>query len=323
MSLHYHQLQQNSSNILTSPPKILLQSSISPVPSIQSVVNITKPIAGVAVTVMLHTPKWFQRRYTMMIQNTINNLPENWKVQIFYTGKGQSQAGLDINPGIRRFILRGDVVLTLLPKPMEKIKKYQLMFQPWFWENMLADKVLLFGGSSVICSNSIYSIQDFIQYDYLGSPWHSKKGVGGDGGISIRNRNHMLRALEYKLSHVEDEKDKKQAFESWGQEDHFYVDTLLEMKKKNLINSNIAPKDATYQFSAIGSYANESVLVVSGTLPDVPFITRDKFLQYCPELKMVYPSLHDPNCFGASPNGEECAKSICALKPKTERKGGC
>jgi hypothetical protein len=322
MSLYHHQVQQASPSSIPMPDKLLKPMSIAPSPSIQ-VVNMTKPLSGVAVTVMLHSPKWFQRRYTMLIQNTVNNLPENWKVQIFYTGKGQSQAGLDINPGISRHIRRGEVVLTLLPKSMEKIKKYQLMFQPWFWENMLADRVLLFGGNSVVCSNSFYSINDFIQYDYLGAPWHTKKGVGGDGGISIRNRDHMLRALEYKSSLVEDGADKSKAFENWGQEDHFYVDTLLEMNRKNLIKSNIAPRDATYQFAAIGNYANETVLVASGTLPDVPFMTRDKFLQYCPELKMVYPSLHDPNCFGASPNGEECAKSICALRPKTERKGGC
>ena len=42
----------------------------------------------------------------------------------------------------------------------------------------------------------------------------------------------------------------------------------------------------------------------------------------CPELKQLYPSLHDPSCFGASPNGDVCRTTICALQiPK--RKGGC
>ena len=31
----------------------------------------------------------------------------------------------------------------------------------------------------------------------------------------------------------------------------------------------------------------------------------------------------DPNCFGAQPDGPKCAKSICALKNRSERRGGC
>ena len=38
---------------------------------------------------------------------------------------------------------------------------------------------------------------------------------------------------------------------------------------------------------------------------------------------MFYPAMHDPNCFGAVPNGEKCALSICALRPKEQRRGGC
>lgn len=133
----------------------------------------------------------------------------------------------------------------------------------------------------------------------------------------------MLQALEYAMLKIENPKDREKAYKDWGLEDIFYLETLIEMKKKGLINVNIAPKEVTYQFAAIGSYANESVLVATGTLPDVEYSIRDTFLQFCPEMKFMYPSLHDPNCFGASPNGEECAKSICALKPKEERPSGC
>ena len=69
--------------------------------------NPVKKIGGVAATLLLHAPTWFQRRYTMMIQNTISNIPDDWVVQIFYTTSGQSQHGLDISPGIKRFITSG------------------------------------------------------------------------------------------------------------------------------------------------------------------------------------------------------------------------
>ena len=77
------------------------------------------------------------------------------------------------------------------------------------------------------------------------------------------------------------------------------------------------------KFAAMDHYYNHEVFAVSGTLPSLDFKDRDKFIQYCPEVKMFYPSLHDPHCFGATPESDKCAASICALKPKTERRGGC
>lgn len=288
--------------------------------------------SGVAATLLLHAPTWFQRRYTMMIQNAVNNVPLDWVVQIFYTTSGQSQHGLDISPGIQKFVRQGRVVLTPIPAHVLSVKKkrFELMFEPWLWESMLADTVLIFGGNAVICSNSPFTVGNFTHFDYLGGPWDFKKGSGGDGGISIRNKNAMLAAIDYALSKVDGEEEKITAFKKWGQEDQFFVRTLLEMNEKGVYNNaqstkkwNIATREDTLRFSAIGSAVNDAVLVVSGTLPSVPYDTRQAFLNVCPEIKMFYPALHDPHCFGAEPNGEECAKSICALKSKKERRGGC
>lgn len=69
------------------------------------------------------------------------------------------------------------------------------MIEPWLWKNMLANKVLLFGGNSVPCANSIYNIQDFYNYDFIGAPWKAMNGVGGDGALSFRNRSLMVNIL--------------------------------------------------------------------------------------------------------------------------------
>jgi len=284
-----------------------------------------KVIGGVAATLMLHSPTWFQRRYTLMIQNAANNIPDDWVVQIFYTRTGQSQKGLDINPGIQRYIDSGKAVLTYIPPEIlaSKRKRFELMFEPWLWENMLADTILMFGGTSVICSNSPYSVKNFTQFDYIGSPWGFKKGRGGEGGISIRSKRAMIAALNYKLDQVEDEEKKEEAFRSWGYEDEFYVKTLLEMEEAGQYPSKVAMKEDTERFAAAGKTVNDRVWAVSGTLPELPYEVREKFMSLCPEMKIFYPALHEPACFGAHPDGEACGKSICALKDKSERKGGC
>ena len=57
----------------------------------------------------------------------------------------------------------------------------------------------------------------------------------------------------------------------------------------------------------IGGVSNKDVLVISGTLPSITNEDRQSLMNLCPEMKVFYPALHDPSCFGAKPNGDKCA----------------
>ena len=52
-------------------------------------------------------------------------------------------------------------------------------------------------------------------------------------------------------------------------------------------------------------------LAVSGTLSGLSDQARQEYLDYCPEMKMMFPSLHNDACFGAEPNALECFKYLC------------
>ena len=120
-----------------------------------------------------------------------------------------------------------------------------------------------------------------------------------------------------------------------GQEDIFFVSRLKSMNDKQFfINGRteeyrIAPPEVTKLFAASGAWVNETVFAASMTLPEAEGALRESFLSYCLELKTIFPSLHDPGCFGAKPDPNKCALSICALRgtalnPDQERrKGGC
>jgi len=292
------------------------------VPPQHHVATSSDHIGGVAVTVLLHSPRWFQLRYTMMTNNIVASIPDDWKVQIFYADHGGSQKGMDLNIGLQKLVDSGKLVLTVLPREMvDKYhsKRIQYMVDPWLWNSMLADTVLVFGGNSVMCGNSPHHISDFFGYDYVGSPWNSApRGVGGDGGISLRNRKVMLEALHYKLS-TYPEPERGHAYKKWGMEDVFFVHTLLEMRKHGQEYSHIriAPKELTMKWGAIGGYVDQTVLTASGTLGGVKIgKNRSNFIDYCLELKMIFPVLHDPGCFGAEVKKEQCAASICALSGK-------
>ena len=142
---------------------------------------IQTPPEGVALLLMTDQPKWFQRRYSLLIQNLLANLPLTWSVQIFYPDSNQYRAGVELNPGFKRLIESHHprLHLTMLPPKLVKARKrpIHLMLSSFIWEHTLAEKVLYLDGNHVLCANSPFSVEDFLQYDYIGAPgWGMFKG---------------------------------------------------------------------------------------------------------------------------------------------------
>jgi hypothetical protein len=190
---------------------------------------------GVAVTLLHDHPTWFQRRYTIMIQNILNNIPEDWVIQIFHANNKQFQAGMAISGGILKLIQMNSnrIIFTELPAHVtnERKRPIHLMLHPWLWENMLSDNVLVFGGNHVICSNSPYRLQDFMSYDYISAPWGRYKGIGGGSGMSLRNRKVMLGLIENRLEKTPVE-EREKAYLEWGRDDEFFVGEMIQLNKE-------------------------------------------------------------------------------------------
>ena len=248
-----------------------------------------------------------------------------------------------MNPGLQRLVDYQKIIMTTIPDELlqRKKKQFQLMTDRWVWSNMLAEKVLIFGGNSALCGNSKLTLNDFLEWDWIGAPWTAMKkrgegpfGLGGSGGISLRSKSAMLDAIEYEMAGVPLAKKAEKEL-NLGQEDVFFVSRLKAMNEKQFfINGRsteykIAPPEVTKIFASSGGWVNDTVLAASMTLPEAESIARETFLSYCLELKTIFPSLHDPGCFGAKPDPNKCAVSICALRgtvlnPNQERrKGGC
>ena len=329
---------------------------------------------GVATTLMINAPWWFQKRYSTMMSNIVINTPgksnsnfksfhpfpfttnyticfyylffllkiANWAIQIFYIADESSQShfGLEVNPNLARLNATYDRII-FTPLPEDLISKFghrkKLLYwtNSWIWENLVADRVLVFNGNGVICSNGLLSLLDgsaltqlFQHVDYIGSPWKSHYGEGGDGSFSFRNRNAMLDAIKYKPYDLK--KDSR--------EDYYFLRNLKEINNRendggggggDKITYRIATKEQTHLFAGnLESFDNERgppslPMVVSGTMASLDHKVRQNILNACPELGMLFPMLHHPSCFGAHPDGEECGKHICALTPSSERKSGC
>ena len=291
-----------------------------------------RKLDGVAVTVMYRAPKWFHLRYKVMIDNAITNLPnpETWKVQIFINEQFQNdQNVLEWNPGLVK-IFNGhhpQVIVTPLPTNLtgHKNKPKDVVFSSWFWEHIAADRALLFSGNGAFCGNQLsdgWTKYNLLDLDYLGVPSFDFDGVGGDGSShSLRNRDAMMRISQYR---------KMNGLTTFGNtEDHETLKTMLHMnKEKSDLNNDgtyvpfkIATKEQTVAFGGVYDLSNDAIqglvrlpLVVAGTQSRLTYTERDSLLKHCPELKVIFPSLHEPTCFGAHPNAEKCKSSICALQ---------
>ena len=143
-----------------------------------------------------------------------------------------------------------------------------LMLQPWLWENMLADKVMLFGGNVVLCANSPNEIRKFLHFDYIGTPWNMLKGLGGEGDLSIRNRTKMLLVLK-------DTPQKEILRAGTDREDVLFVKGLRKLQKEE------EKQKKTYQSSGTKNIlsSNSSIVLatasVSSIILTMNFLFRD------------------------------------------------
>ena len=58
-------------------------------------------------------------------------------------------------------------------------------------------------------------------------------------------------------------------------------------------------------------------LAITGTMAGLSGEARGALIERCPEIKMIFPSLADPNCFGAPStlNKEACYAGLCVTNP--------
>lgn len=67
----------------------------------------------------------------------------------------------------------------------------------WMWEDLApVEHILIFQSDSVLCANSVRSVEDFFEWDLIGAPIMPNFGIGYNGGLSLRKRSSILRILD-------------------------------------------------------------------------------------------------------------------------------
>lgn len=205
------------------------------------------------------------------VMNVLQHLPLDWKVQVITLRENwwfYNQSSLN------SYIRHNRVFLTSLDESSNGLSSDEyinpILTSSAFWHRVQGEKVLLFQFDSVLCSNSSWKINDFLDYDFIGAPWAD--GGCCNGGLSIRNRTKILQMLEspWILFYPRHEN-----------EDYWFTINLPSF------NGRIAPISLAKKFSVETIYHPQSFAVHKPLLKYLGWENMIKLCQDCPEVRSI------------------------------------
>ncbi|ROW14454.1 hypothetical protein VPNG_03880 [Cytospora leucostoma] len=125
-------------------------------------------------------------------------VPPDWRFR--FMGSVESVEHINKSVAIREQVKVGKLDLTYIPSNMsvssqEEISRF--LTNQWMYETVLApaEWLLIFQTDSIVCANSQRSLNDFLNYDWIGAPWNPGSRFGGNGGLSLRRVSAILDVL--------------------------------------------------------------------------------------------------------------------------------
>ena len=217
---------------------------------------------------------------SLTISNVAGVLGPDWPITIYYTESARSSVVDD--KLVSRLVRSERVNLFPLTRlgfdelPHGNIGSYsKLMTAASFWNTVHADRVLVFQTDSVLCSLSQYTVDDFVQYDYIGAPFAIRWAnfpawlESGNGGLSLRNVSLMRRIIDrhpykgeaedfYFASAIHDMQEKGESV----------VPAPLEVARAFAYESGPAPANMTFGVHRYDGVDAETQKIIQSKCPE-------------------------------------------------------
>lgn len=185
-----------------------------------------------------------------------------------------------LNSPLAALIDDGRLYLTCLPDGRLNARSYNgLMLSPAFWHSVLGrGPILLFQTDAILCEKSAFTINDFLDCDYIGSAWRRRRPVGlvidgGNGGLSLRNWPAIMDCLE------------RFPPENWqGAEDEYFG------FHTELAGWRVGKGEKPAQFSSEEQFFCKSF--GGHQITNLRWLNRLRFMAYCPASRRLF-SLRD------------------------------
>ena len=208
----------------------------------------------------------------------ISVVPPDWRFLVI--GSNKSVLSMDRSFATRYHQANGKLDLVMLPEPWsinEKEDVYRLLTDVRFFDEYLAgvEWLLKFEADSMLCANSLDSLDDWLEYDWAGAPRHVGDRFAGNGGLTLRRVSMMRKILSFQ-NRVNDTIP----------EDEWYGRRLTHIP-----GSKVATGDMEAHFSVEQAYYEKPLgYHVLGHMPEEIWKDRKRrreILEYCPELSLI------------------------------------
>ncbi len=161
------------------------------------------------------------------------------------------------------------------------------------------EEVLIFQTDSAMCGSSPRSINDYLEWDWIGA-WHGAdlawvthnpppKGRSYNGGFGLRRKAKVLQLIRHCSSRIKSEKYQQK----FHHEDIWYEMCYHELLRDKMIVLNLPPEEVAHSFSVQNYYYPDKKhlpLAVHKPWRYLDGTTLNDLIRYCPEICSIFPS---------------------------------
>lgn len=182
-------------------------------------------------------------KVALLIENRVNPItaplmlhfmsvvPPDWRFR--FMGSIESVHAVNQSAAIRHMVDIGKLDLTYIPSNMSTAGQEQVsrfLTNLWVYETVLApaEWLLIYQTDSMLCANSKQSLNDWLEYDWVGAPWDPNGVGGGNGGLSLRRVSAIVDILR-----------SQQRMENSIPEDVWLCERLLARPNAHMANGSM------------------------------------------------------------------------------------
>jgi Protein of unknown function (DUF5672) len=156
----------------------------------------------------------------------------------------------------------------------------QIFTDPYLYATIMApaEHLLVFQPDSILCTNSDESLNDWLEWDWVGAPWSNTAPYAGNGGLSLRKVSKILKVLE-----------REQRKHGDGRlEDQWLVDAIHALEGHHMPNATIAKHfsvESVWDDKPLGYHIGWMGVHHGQIWDDQAQV--DHIMKYCPEIKLI------------------------------------
>jgi len=216
-----------------------------------------------------------------LLIHMIGVVPPEWTFKIM--GSPEMIASLHSVAFIKPLERSGKLQILSLPHQYslrDRETVSQMFTDPHLYAEILApaEHLLVFQPDSIFCANAPKTLNDFLDFDWIGAPWSATSSYGGNGGLSLRKVSRILQVFETQKRKTGD-----------GQLEDLWISSRLQ----KLEGAHMADASVSKTFSVESVWDDRPLGYHIGWLgvhheqiwDDEKQVQH--ILEYCPEVKII------------------------------------